>query len=143
MGSPGTLAFQHGGAGPQRSSRTRLGRHALAGEGGGVDGQLVGIAQHEVGRDAITRLEEDEIAGHQRHGVHGRPVAVPHDHRPTGEQGPELARGSFGPVLLGEGEQGVDHHHHEDGDAELWEPGDEGQKTRSPEQQGEEVGQLR
>src|SRR5262249_851412 len=45
--------------------------------------------------------------------------------------------GTFGPVLLSEGEDAVDDHDHEDGDAELRHAGDEGQASRNPQHEGE------
>ena len=44
--------------------------------------------------------------------------------------------------FLREGEDAIEHDHHENGDAQLWQSGDECQTARYPEQQGEEVHHL-
>ena len=119
-----------------------MGRDALTGQGGRIDRQGMLLVDPEVGADPISLLEEHDIAGDEivRHDLERR--SVPHDGDQAGEQVAQAVRRVFGPLVLGEREHRVEHDHDEDGDAQLREPGDEGEPARDPEEQREEVDHL-
>ena len=54
-----------------------LGRAGFAGQGRLVDFEAVRLCEADVGRDAVARVEGDEVAGDEDIGEDGRLLAVP------------------------------------------------------------------
>ena len=97
----------------------------------------------QVGRDPVPLAEQDDVADHQLLGGDLDRHAVAHDGGPARQEVAEPLGGVLGALLLHEREHPVEHDDDEDGDAELGQAGDERQRARHPEQQGEEVDHLR
>ena len=118
-----------------------LGRFRFAGERGVVHFHLVGFDEPGVGGDDIAFLQQQHIAGHDPGGIDLYRLSVPHH---PALAGAELLQGFHRParaLLLQVGKKAVDHHHHQDGGAQLRHvhPGEEAHQGRHPEKNGEEA----
>ena len=117
-------------------------RFAFAGEHRFVHRAARGERQPQVRRHPVPGNQHDGVAGHQLGGVHLDDAVVPAHRDHGGQQLPQLGGGVLGALLLDVGEYPVHHDHHDDGDAQLRHPGDEGEGGRHPEHDGKKVGQL-
>ena len=81
-----------------------------------------------VGRDAIARLEQQDIADHDVAGVDHRGQAVAPDHDLVREQVAQPLGGARRLGLLHEREQRVEHDHDRDRDASCGKTGHEGER---------------
>ena len=116
--------------------------NALAGHGRGVDEQSVALDAGHVGCHAIAVGEDDQVVGHEAVGVDQERRSVTHDHHLERKQALQPGRRLLGSVLLGEGEQRVDHDHDEDRDPQLRKSTDDREHAGHPEHGGEEVGEF-
>ena len=96
----------------------------------------------QVGGDAVTRLQEDEIADHQLGGVDLEVSSAADDGRSPREQVAESFRRALRSMLLHERERAVREHDDEDRHAQLRQPRHEREEPGDPEHQREEVRQL-
>ncbi len=94
---------------------------------------------------ALTRspsLHRDQVAGHQGGGVHLplAPVAYHRDRR--GDEAPQRLDRPLGVALLQEGDERVQHDHHDDRDGERRRAGHQREGGGGPQQQGQRVHEL-
>ena len=95
-----------------------------------------------VGRDAIPRREEQDVAHDDVASVDLDPLTVaPDDDRPR-EQRAQSRRGVIGAALLDEREEGVDDDDDDDGNRQRRQPGEHRQAAGDPQHDGEEVKEL-
>ena len=89
-------------------------RHGFAGEEGFVDAQAVAFEEAEVGGDAVTGFEQDDVAGDELGGVEGLFVSVAADHGFRRKHGADGIEGFFGFAFLDDADEGVDEDDAED-----------------------------
>ena len=95
-----------------------------------------------VSRDAVTRLEQEEIADDHVDGIDHGGQAVPSDRDLVREQVTEPLGRARRLRLLPVGEHRVEEDHQRDRDAQLGETTQDGEQARAPEQEREEVDEL-
>ncbi len=116
-------------------------RLRLAGERGHVDVERP-FEQTRVGRDAIALADEQDVAGHELAGVDDGAVPVAPHHSLLGQVPAEGLDRPFGLPLLGEREDGVEHDHRDDRDAEHRRASGEGERRGEPEKERERMDEL-
>ena len=98
--------------------------------------------RQRVGRDAIPRRQEQDIAHDNVAGVDLDPLTVaPDDDRPR-EQRAQSRRSVIGATLLDERKDGVDDDDDDDGNRQRRQPGEHRQAAGDPQHDGEEMKQL-
>ena len=85
-------------------------RGRLPGHGRLVGLQVGALQDPGVGGDQVPGLQPDEVAGDQPGALHPDVSAVPHGLGHGGGHLPQGLQGLLGVVLLGDGDEGVDHH---------------------------------
>jgi hypothetical protein len=121
----------------------------LAGQRSEIRAQGGGLDQPAVRRHVVALGEQDQVAGHERVGRHGRELGVAQHLGDGRQQAAQCGDRAFGAVLLREREHAIDRDHAEDRHAELQHAaararalGHERERGRHPEDQCEEVREL-
>ncbi len=90
-----------------------LHRHRLPRHGRFVGLEAAALQDPGVGGDLVPRLQKDHVPGHQSGGGHPEGDAVPQGQGGGRGHAPQLLQGLLGVVLLGDGDDRVDHHDHQ------------------------------
>jgi hypothetical protein len=85
-------------------------RHRFAGERRFIDAQVLHLQQPQVGRHAVARSQQHQIAGHQVGGIDVLAPAVAQHHRMRRQHRADRVQRRLGLALLDEADDGVDHH---------------------------------
>ena len=124
-------------------------RLGFASERGGVDQHVGCFDEPGIGRDLLSLLNQEHVAGHDFVPRHIKRLVASKDPCPGRKESMEGMHGSFRFIFLKEGKDGVDDDYTEDCPAErghsfarLHEVCRERQGDGDPEQQGQEVSEL-
>ena len=130
------------GASAATGLRRLLDREGLAGQGRLVHGEIVDLDEPEVGRDAVSRLQQHPVARDHVLGRHGEVAAAPDDPDLGLEQVTEgLGRALGLPLLEGPDDRVREHDHEDEGRvAPVSEPGrDRGRREEDIDQRASEL----
>jgi hypothetical protein len=122
----GALAHRRRLAGQRRLAHRELGRREKA----------------RVGRDALSRLELDDVAGDELAGIDVGPLFAANDRRPGHLEPEQRVHCAAGAQLGDEADRGVDHEHGDDGDRVDDVTGGERNRRRSDQQQDDDAAEL-
>ena len=107
--------FKPGGAAHQQGAAHRgvaggaIDGDGLAGQHRFVEHHALGVSQCAVGRNPVTRIQSDPVAGHQCGGGHPGQLAIATDPGRGCGQGVEVIERPLGPPFLRESQPGVQH----------------------------------
>ena len=118
-------------------------------DGDGLTRQVRLVAPHlgcldqtRIGRYPVPFIEHEDVARHELLGRYPALLLVPDHAGGRGEQPFQLGHRSFGPVLLEEAEDAVQHDDRDDRDADGGLASQEGEGGARPQQQCEQVDEL-